>query len=401
MRHKTFIIPFILLCTVLLSGCWDRVELKDVDIVIAIGIDEGIDDVENRFRVTVQVINEGQIASASGQGGKGGSPVTTYSATGSTVEEALRKVSPKTPRNLFFPHLQLLVVGEELAKQKGIQNLFDWVERDSQFRGLFHVLVSKNNTAKNVLQILTPLEPIPSIKIVDSLESTQKIWGELTSTRADKVIQQLDGKVALLTGIEITGDPEQGNSLTNVQQISPQAELETKGLVIFKNGKPEKWLYGSEARGVVLINNEISKTIINLNCKKEKKGISVDVSRAKTNIKAEIKKGKPIIHLTVRSEGHISEVHCPVDLEKHETIEKLEKQMEKEIKEEILMALEAAKEQKSDIFRFGEYVNREDPKLWKKIKGKWNDEIFPKTEVNVNVQSFIRRSGLRTRSYIK
>ncbi|MGM0879282.1 MAG: Ger(x)C family spore germination protein, partial [Bacillota bacterium] len=95
MKHRPFIILFMLLSSVLLSGCWDRAELQDLDIVSAIGIDEGGDDVENRYLVTVQVINEGQIAGVAGQGGTSEvSPVMTYSATGSTVEEALRKIAP-------------------------------------------------------------------------------------------------------------------------------------------------------------------------------------------------------------------------------------------------------------------------------------------------------------------
>lgn len=402
MKFKPFIILFILLCPVLLTGCWDRTELKDINIVSAIGIDVGGDDVDNRYRVTVQLINEGLITGAT-QGGKGeGAPVTTFSAKGSNVAEALRKIGPKLPRELFFPHIQLMVIGEELARQKGIQDLFDWIERDSEFRTLFPILIVRNNTAKNVLQIMTSLEPIPSAKIVGGLESTKKTWGEFASTRADKVIQQLGGgKVAYLTGVQIIGDPEQGNSLTNVQEISPQTELEIKGLAILKKGKLKKWLDGDKARGSTWINNELTETVLNLNCKKKKKGIAVDVMRSDAKIKVEIKNKKPIIHLKVRSEAHISEVHCPIDLSKHETIEKLEKQMEKEIKEEIMMAVEVAKEQQSDIFRFGEYVNREDPKLWKKIKKKWDDEIFPETEVNVNVQAFIRRTGSRTKPYIK
>jgi spore germination protein KC len=294
-----------------------------------------------------------------------------------------------------------MVIGEELARKNGIQDLFDWIERDSQFRTLFPILIVRDNTAKTLLQISTPLEKVPSAKIVGGLEATKKIWGEYASTRADQVIQQLGREGANLTGIQIIGYPEEGNKLTNVKQISPKTDLEIRGLAIFKKGKLQKWLDGDEARGATWINNELTKTILNLNCKKKKKGIAVDMMRSKTKIKVEIKNKKPVIHLTVRSEGHISEVHCPIDLGKHVSIDKLEKQMEKEIKEEVMMALEAAKEQKSDIFRFGEYVNREDPKLWKKIKKKWDDEIFPETEVNVNVQGFIRRSGLRTKPYIK
>ncbi|MED4226668.1 Ger(x)C family spore germination protein [Neobacillus cucumis] len=403
MKHKRFIIFFMIVSTVFLSGCWDRQELQDLDIVSAIGIDKGGNTSENRYLVTVQVFNEGQIATAGGQGVKSMSaPVTTYSAVGSTVEEAIRKVMPKSPQELFFPHVQLMVIGEELARKKGIHDLFDFIERDSQFRTLFPILVVRDNTAKTLLQITTPLEDVPSAKIVGGLESTTKIRGEYASTRADQVIQQLErGETANLTGVQITGDPEKGNKMTNIQEISPKTAIEIRGLAIFKKGKLKKWLDEDTARGAIWINNELKKTVIDLNCEKVKKGIAAEVMRTKTKIKAEIKNQKPVIQITVKSEGHLSEVHCPIDLSKHTSIEKLENQMEKEIKEEVMMAVKEAKKQKTDIFRFSEYINRENPKLWKEIKKKWNDEIFPETKINVNVKAFIRRSGLRTKSYIK
>lgn len=392
-----------IISAVLLSGCWDREELQDLDIVSAIGIDKGGNNSENRYLVTVQVVNEGQIASAGTQGGKSiVAPVTTYSAKGSTVAEALRKINPMSPNELFFPHVQLMLIGEELARKKGIQDLFDLIERDSQFRTLFPILVVRNNTAKTLLQITTPLEDVPSAKIVGGLESTTKIWGEYSSTRADQVIQQLGGgEGANLTGVQIIGDPKKGNKFTNIQQISPNTAIEIKGLAIFKKGKLIKWLDEDTARGSIWINNELKKTVVDLNCGEIKKGIAVDVMRAKTKIKVEIKNKKPVIQITVRSEGHISEVHCPIDLSKHTTIEKLENQMENEIKAEVIKAVKEAKKQKTDIFRFGENINRENSKLWKKIKNRWNDEIFPETEIKVKVHSFIRRSGLRTKSYIK
>lgn len=402
MKYKLFIIFFMLLSTTLLSGCWDRTELQDLDLVSAIGIDEGGDKVENRYRVTVQIMNEGKVGSAPGQGDKSeATPVTAYSATGSTLMEALQKIAPKSSQGLFFPHVQLMVIGEELAKKEGIQDLFDLIGRDPQFRELFPVLVIRNNTAKNFLKITTPLEAVPSAHVIGGLETTKKNWGVYASTRADRVIQQLRGEGAILTGVQIIGDPEEGNKATNIQQIFPKTRIELRGLAIFKNGKLKKWLDKDAARGAVLVNNELKKTIINLNCEKKKKGIAVNIMRSKTKIKVETKNKKPVIYITFQGEGRISEVHCPLDLSKRELIIELEKQMKKEIEEEVMLAIEAAKEQKSDIFHFSKEVYREDPKLWKKIKENWDDEIFPETEVNVNVQAFIRRSGLQTKSYIK
>lgn len=402
MKHRLYIIVFMLLSAIFVSGCWDRAELQHLNLVSAIGIDEGGDDVENRYLVTVQIVNVGKIGGSQGQGGKTeGTPVTTFSDTGSTVAEALRKISPKTPNQLFFPHVQLMVIGEELAGNNGIQDLFDWLERDSHFRNLFPILIVRNNTAKNALQITTSLENIPSANIVGRLNTAKENWGEYVNTRADQVIRQLSGDVVYISGIQIIGDSEKGNSLKNIDQISPKTAMEIKGLAIFNKGKLKRWLYGEEARGALWINNELSNTIVNLNCEKRKKGIAVDVKRSKTKVALEIKNDKPVFYLSVRSEGSISEVQCPIDLSKHKTIEKLQEQLAKEIKEEIVLAIKAGQEQKNDIFHFGEYINREDPKLWKKIKKEWNNEIFPETEINVNVQAFIRRTGLRTKPYIK
>jgi spore germination protein KC len=404
MKHKLVIMLLMSISTVFLSGCWDRQELQDLDIVSAIGIDKGDNNSENRYLVTVQIINEGKIATAGGQGGQSSvaAPVTTYSAKGSTVAEALRKIAQKSPQELFFPHVQLMAIGEELAREKGIQDLFDIIERDPQFRTLFPVLIVRNNTAKAVLKISTPLEDVPAAKVFGALESTTRIWGEYASTRADHVIQQLaGGEGANLTGIQITGDPEKGNKVGNVQQISPNTAIEIRGLAVFKKGKLKKWLDQDAARGAIWINNELKRTIVDLNCEKKKKGIAVDIMRAKSKIKVKIKNNKPVIQIIVRSEGHISEVHCPIDLSKHTALEKLENQMEKEIKSEIMEAVKDAQKQKADIFRFGEYINRKDPKLWKKIKGKWDNEMFPETKVNVVVHTFIRQAGLRSKSYIK
>ncbi|RBW69007.1 Ger(x)C family spore germination protein [Bacillus taeanensis] len=399
MKHKHFLRLFILFILLLLTGCWDRTELQDLDIVTAIGIDKGEDDVNNRYRVTVQIINEGEAVGGTGQTAGRASPITTFSNTGSTVSEALRKISPKTANELYFPHIQVMVIGEELAKE-GVTDLFDFIDRDPQFRMLFPILIARENTAENVLKVSTPLESIPASKIVGALEFTRRIWGEYASTRADQVIDSINKHAAAIIGIRINGDPEKGNELFNIRKIDPDTTLEITGIAVLKDGKLETWLDEDAARGVTWIKNEFTRSILNLDCKDIKNGIAVEMVRSKTKLSAEFKEGKPIIHIDTREEGHISEVHCGIDLDKPETINKLEKELEKETKEEIMMAVKAAQEEKSDIFQFSEVVNRADPKEWNKIEKKWEEEIFPELEVKVDVRAFIRRTGMRTKSYL-
>ena len=400
MRHKTSLLLLLCVFVVLLSGCWDREELQQLSIVSGMAIDKGSDAVKNRYKVTVQIINPSQVAGGQ-QGGKvQASPVTAFTETGSTLAETLRKISTKSPGELFFPHLQVLVIGERVAKE-GIEDLFDMIERDAQFRVLFPVLIARGHiTAKETLEVTTALEAIPSAKIGDALKSSEEDWGAYKSTRADQVIQGLKEGSLVVTGVEINGETKSGNATTNTQQISPSAQIEIKGMALFKNGKLENWLDGHAARGVTWITNEMKRTVMNLNCGKKKEATAIEISRAKSATDVKIKHQKPVIYITVHAEGAVLENNCSKDLGKSKVLGQLDEQLEEEIEQEVLLTVKKAQKQKSDIFNFGEKVNMADKRVWKNIKTSWEKDIFPETEVHVNIQAIIRRTGMTTKSYI-
>ncbi|MEW4263191.1 Ger(x)C family spore germination protein [Priestia megaterium] len=400
MRHKSLMLLLLCILLVFLSGCWDREELQQLSIVSGMAIDKGSDKVKNRYKVTVQIINPSQVAGGQ-QGGKvQASPVTTFTETGSTLAETLRKISTKSPGELFFPHLQILVIGEKVAKQ-GIEDLFDMIERDSQFRVLFPVLIARGHiTAKETLEVTTSLEAIPSAKIGDALKSSEEDWGTYKSTRADQVIQGLKEGSVVVTGIKINGEKKSGNATTNTQQVSPSANIEIKGVALFKKGKLKKWLDGPPARGITWITNEMKRTVMNLNCGKKKDAIAIEISRSKSSTHVTFNHQKPSIYITVHAEGTVLENNCSIDLAKSQALGQLDEQLEEEIKQEILLAVKKAQKQKSDIFNFGETVNIANKHVWNNINHSWEKDIFPETEVHVNVQAIIRRTGMTTKSYI-
>jgi spore germination protein KC len=170
---------------------------------------------------------------------------------------------------------------------------------------------------------------------------------------------------------------------------------EIKGVALFKEGKLRSWLDGDKVRGVLWIQNKIESSIITTDCKDEKEAISIEIVRAKTGVTAEVLAEKPIIHINIRQEGYVGEVTCPIDLTKKEEIAKLEKEWERETEKQVMEAVKAAQSEKSDIFGFGEVVNRANPKAWKKMKKEWNN-TFAESKVDVKVDAFIRLPGKRT-----
>ncbi|MEM1504638.1 Ger(x)C family spore germination protein [Domibacillus sp. 8LH] len=402
MNIKPLTFVFILVSAVLLSGCWGRMEVQQLDIVSAIGVDRGSDDEKNAYRVTVQVINEGQVAGTAAKNGASGKmPVVAYSAEGSTILDALRKIEKKSPHELFLAHIQSMVIGEELAKTDGIEGLFDSLDRTPYFRGEFPVLLVKDNTAEEALHVTTPLEELPAARIVSGVEALEHQQGDYDTLNIDQVIKQIEWGGGLLVSLKVVGSPEEGNKMSNVEGISPETKLEMGGLGVLKDGKLQGWMNDELSRGVSWINNDLKQTIVQLDCEGRKDGVTVKIDRSNTKVNAEIQNYKRVIELSVRSEGSFDEVQCPIDLTKHKTFTDFEKQLDQEIERELNKTVAYAKNKKNDIFKFGEAINHKDPKTWRKIKKKWQDEGFPETEVRVEVKTSIRRSGLRTNSYLE
>ncbi|HEY0827189.1 MAG TPA: Ger(x)C family spore germination C-terminal domain-containing protein, partial [Bacilli bacterium] len=189
------------------------------------------------------------------------------------------------------------------------------------------------------------------------------------------------------------------NKKSNIEQTALPAEVNIKGIALFKDGKLKRWLDGHEARGTLWIRNKMKSTIIDLDCKDKKGAIGVEIIRSHTKVNAEVLAGKPVIHIHIKEEGNVNEVKCSKDLSKAEEITKLEEEWVKETKKEVLQAVKAVQKEKSDIFGFGEAVNRANPKAWKEMKKDWS-QTFSEIKIEVKVDAFIRHTGMRLKPFI-
>ncbi|UOR11456.1 Ger(x)C family spore germination protein [Halobacillus amylolyticus] len=393
---------FLLLCLlsglVLLTGCWDHRESGDIALVMGMGIDKMEED--NLYRVSFQIVNPGQVAG--GKRGQGqGTAVTTYSETGSTIFETVRKISKKVPRLLSFSHTVVLVIGEDLATEGGLPKILDFTERYYDFRSTALVLVAKEGQALPILSVLTPLERIPAMKIQETVQKTEKVWGETPQRNINDVVQTISSKSKGLSlgGISIAGNLTEGQTSANTKRAVPTTLVKVSGLALFKDGKLKGWLEDKEARGVAWIQNKIKKTVLSSKCKENKSTMAVEVLRSSTELKVSVAHGKPKMTISIRGEGHLEEITCPIDLTQPKQIFQLNNTFESEIKQEVTTAVKTAQEQKNDIFGFGEAINRANPKAWKEMAKQW-DETFADMEVQVNVKFFIRGIGLRKQPLI-
>ncbi|WP_191556082.1 Ger(x)C family spore germination protein [Metabacillus idriensis] len=386
---------FLLLIIIpILSGCWSTKELNDLALISALGIDKND---EGEYVGTFQIINPANVTGGvQGGGGGQGPSVTVFTATGDNLVEMSRRASTIISRRLYYSHTNLLVLNEKLAKEEGINKLFDAFIRDPEFRSTATVVIAHDTDASDIVKTLTAVDKIPANKVIKTLKFTESRWGEHLNVNIQDALKKLlsSGNEPVISGFRLVGNKEQGRKMENIQQTALDAILQADGLAIFKEGKLVNWYQEKPARGILWILDKIKTTDINVSWKKQKNAIAYQVVRQKTEVSAVFKNNRPQIFIKVRAEGDIGEASVPVNLNDPVVIFEIEKVIEKEIKNEIKEAVQLAKEDQTDIFGFGEAVYRSNPAEWKKLKNDWNDVHFTEIKVDVKVDAFIRRTGM-------
>lgn len=385
---KNIIIMSLIILILILSGCWSKRELNELALVAALGIDL----IDDEYAISAQVIDPSQVSSK--QSASGHAPVVTYHAKGKTVFEAVRKILALSPRKLYFAHLQLVVIGEELA-ENGLRDTIDFLARDQEIRNDFTVIVSQKATAKDVLNVLTPIEKIPANKMLNSLKSMQDAWGSTLVVDIEDLVTDLGvhNQYFVLSAIEVLGDKSLGIDQTNVERIETPVKLKFTGLAIFKEDKLLGYLDEYESKSLNYLNNKIKSTIEIIGCP-SKGELSTEITQSKTKTTGVIRDGKPTINISINVVQNVAEVNCDMDLTEMETMDWINKQTAEHIKKNINQLLKILqKNYQADVLGFGEAIHRADPTEWKKIKGDWQT-IYPEVEVNVRVN--VNTQGLGT-----
>ncbi|MEH7504863.1 Ger(x)C family spore germination protein [Neobacillus drentensis] len=394
--RKVFLIFFeVILILPVLSGCWNQKEMPDLAFIMALGVDMGED---KKYDVSFQIVNPGNVAAGQSGGGQG-LPIVIYTSSGDTLTEAARNATKKVSRRLYYAHTNLVVISEEVAKE-GLLDILDALDRDPEFRTTTELLVARGSTARELVSTLTVLDKIPVSKITKQLKSTEAMLGENIKVNIDDLISGIvsTGIEPILNGYTVIGEQENSGKADILQSSRPSAIIAADGLAIFKDGKLVGWIENDKARGVIYIMDKVKSTNIDVNFKGKKNAISMSQIRSKSKVSVQFKNGRPIINIAIEDEGWISEANTAINLTDPTVIEKIDKLIEKEIKKQVTASIKDAQKLKTDIFGFGERVHRANPKLWKKIEGNWNEQ-FADLEVNVKVDSYIRREGVRTNPF--
>lgn len=377
-----------------LTGCSNYKELNEIAIVVGLGVD--YIPSKNLYVVTYQSVNPSE--NAAQPTGSGATGVTTYTTTGKTLSEAAYNTSRLFSRQNIYSHIQVLILGEQLAKKESLNFIFDVFERDAGVRVNVPVLIARDNKVKETMDILPSNDKIPVRAIVGKLKNASKNTGEYEETKIYEVIEKLSslGVEPAINGISARGNKKKGTTKANLEDME-KAYVTLNGVAMFRKGKLVGWLDEKKTKSIQIIHNKIILTNMRIHCV-NKRYNTIVVSRLKTHSKVDIKSNQVVITVFANASGSVTELLCNKDISKRKVLTEYEQKVELELKKEISEGIVAAQKVRSDVFGFGEILHYTHLEKWNNSKDHWN-ELFSKAKVNVQVNMDIERTGMRIKAY--
>ena len=157
----------IILLLFLMTGCWNYQELNNISISTAIAIDMNED---NEYEVSTLIANSRKSQTSSQESE---SQSVIYTGKGKTISEAFKDIDLYNPRKNYIGHVAVLVISEEVA-QKGLENILDFFARNSEATRRFQMIIAKDDKAKDIIKILTPLETYSAQNISSNLKYSKE-----------------------------------------------------------------------------------------------------------------------------------------------------------------------------------------------------------------------------------
>jgi len=365
----------LILTSIILSGCWDVMEVNDLAIVIATGIDQIEDE---QIEVTFLLYVPNPSGGASGE--ESGTSKNSYSVsiTGDTFSDAVMKLESEVPREIFWGHSNIFIFGSEVAKNE-LGKQLDFLVRTAEPREQAQIYISQEKAK-------VELDKFVSI-------NTAELFSKLPKSRFLKSITLKDAEEMLVNNSQAGLIPiSDTNSIkTSANTIDSFA---VKGSAIIYKGKMISVISGEKDIGSQWL--LFPKTNIPITINPDGKNGKVTAETGKKSIKVTplLENNIWSIKIKVKSDLMILQNSTTLDIYNASVTNELEQEFSRKIKEDIEDFLNhIQKDLKADVLQFYEAFHRSYPKETDDVKEDW-EEQFEKIEVIIQLEVNIKNLGV-------
>ena len=374
MRKKA--VALILIPALLLTGCWDAREINELAFVLSVGLDKTNDG----FKVTAQIASpETYSKTPSGTASQATKPFWIVTSNGKTIFEAIRNMASISSRRIFWAHIKVIVISEELAKTN-IQEVCDFFTRNPELRLRTLVAVTPGK-AGEVVQNVPEMEKDPASYLEKIIEN-KNLTGKSSSIMLKDFLQDYL-------------NPHVGPVASRIifDKSGKETVLKTSGAYVFDGNKLAGSLNEEQTRGLLWIKNKMKNSIMVVYCPDDNKPVTMEIKSAKSKMDCYLENKVPCFTIKVDINANITEQACLTDFNEDEKRYKLSKTLETAVRKDIETTIKTAKSMQVDFVDFSGVLHRQHKEEWHDISSDWNN-IFPNSEVTIAVNVHINHVSL-------
>jgi len=370
------LIVLIVLCILLMTGCWDKIEIEDRLFVLAIGVDNAK---EEEQKVTGDKYTLSFAAPVVSEVKEGPGPVfNTYKTVDNSVIMSLSQLLERFSQKQFFGHTRAIFFGEDIMKdEKLLKEVLDGVSRYHELHKSMYTYIVPGR-AEDVFKVKPKYDKLlmPYIAgITENSDYTSKI---LKLSLSDMIIRLTDQKGGLV-----------------IPRLVPEKEeVKMSGAGVIKDYKLIGYLEDKEVGAYNWLTNKAKGGNISI----EYNGAAVTFRHFtfRRDIKlSKLEGGKIYLDYNMETEGSIEEYILGQKILDSKLLMEVEQKVEKSIEAESEKLIRKFQEEfRADLIGVRDYLSKYQPKLFKTIEEDYNKYFTDNVVIKVNADAHIRRVGL-------
>ncbi|MDQ0659826.1 Ger(x)C family spore germination protein [Paenibacillus sp. W2I17] len=372
----------LLLCTSLISGCWDREEINDVAFVIGIAVDKE----EQNYRSSLQIALPGQSGSSGSEGGGGGTSGDKswfiLSNTAKTFHGTSLEGQKALSRRIYYAHRRTLLIGEDLARE-GVAPMLDLMTRYPLNRFSALPVVTRGEAYK-VMDTDAPIEKFPS-EMVRELCFLNMRNPRSLKTFIDSILSEgVDPFLPIASVVDTV--PQNWKD--------PKTNIKMDGLAIFKKDKLVGMIDKAPADALILAMGEANAPEVMVEAPGGEGDIFIKLNENNSSLHPSVKNDKVKVSIQLYAKGVIVDNESNYGDRREDEILKINDAIHKKIKSDIEEGIRLVQQKyRADILGIGRSIHQHLPAEWDKMKDRW-EVIYPEVEVTVIPHVIIENVGV-------
>lgn len=361
----------VVVCLILLTGCWDMGDLNYRHYALAAGFDY----VDDQYIIYAQLVDFSTIAQQNGSTSGASPDPWVGHAEGSTIHDAMNNLSKTSQQHLDWDQTKVMIFSEA-ALEKGVSEFLDGFFRFQSVRYDSWIFATSQ-----------PVEDILSAKSYFNFSALNSVIQAPTeSFRQNTFIEPIQhiefisdmkepAKLILLPSVRVS-------NVNWKKGVEPEPKILMDGIYAIRKGQLMSRFDEHEITGLRLFQKKPGQALVTIMEDDTPIG-TVRFQHPKIQTQVLKKNEEPFFRLTFDTRAHIVELKCKVNEPELRSL------INEHIEKEIRTTLEKGINKNTDLFMLEYELFQQEPRLWETLTEKGGKPYQLKTDqmdFNINVQ---------------